>query len=134
MRAQQTNDPGAGEYAELLMNIGDGDDPIEDKPDTIALPEGIHQHQTPSKLVEAIYGGLAERAANDNNWLLERAILAPLNETVDAVNSTIIDNFPGEVKIYNSINSTLTPEEVVHFPVEFLNSMKISGMFTSHTN
>ena len=42
MRVQLTNDPGAGEYAELLINIGNGDYPLENKLDTIALPEGIH--------------------------------------------------------------------------------------------
>jgi len=128
IRAQLTNDPTAANYADLLMNIGDGNYPVENKPDTITLPEGIHQHETPSKLIEEIYVGLTGRAPNDNNWLLERAILAPLNETVDAVNSTVIDRFPGEVKIYNAINTTLTPEEAVHFPVEFLNSIEISGI------
>ena len=65
--------------------------------------------------------------ANDQ-WLLERAILAPLNETVNNINLEVLKCLPGPETTYKSIDTTITPEEAVHFPVEFLNSLDISGM------
>lgn len=57
-----------------------------------------------------------------------RAILAPLNNTVNQINVTLIHAFPGEVITYSSIDSALTVDEAVHFPTEFLNSIELSGL------
>ena len=39
-----------------------------------------------------------------------------------------MSRFPGIEQTYSSIDTTLTPEEAVHFPIEFLNYLDISGM------
>ena len=39
-----------------------------------------------------------------------------------------MSRFPGIERTYSSIDTTLTPQEAVHFPIEFLNSLDISGM------
>ncbi len=39
-----------------------------------------------------------------------------------------MSRFPGIERTYSSIDTTLTPEEVVLFPIEFLNYLDISGM------
>jgi hypothetical protein len=57
--------------------------------------------------------------ANDKQWTLQRAILAPLNETVNNINHQVITRFPGTETTHKSIDSTVTQEEATHFPVEF---------------
>jgi ATP-dependent DNA helicase PIF1 len=59
---------------------------------------------------------------------MERAILAPLNDSVNKINHNITKTFPGEEVKYQSIDKTLTPEEAVNFPTEFLNSLDIPGL------
>jgi hypothetical protein len=61
-------------------------------------------------------------------WLFSRTILAPLNETVNAINDSIIKTFPGEPIRYTSIDTALTEEEATHFPTEFLHSLDIPGL------
>ena len=64
-------------------------------------------------------------------WLSERCILAPLNESTRAINAALVAQLPGECVEYRSLDSVLHEFQVVNFPIEFLNSLEISG-FPSH--
>lgn len=64
----------------------------------------------------------------DGKWLLEHAILTPLNDNVNQVNLSIIQEFHGRFITYRSVDSTLSEGEAVHFPMEFLNSIELSGL------
>ena len=64
-------------------------------------------------------------------WLSERCILAPLNETTCTINATLVAQLPGESVEYRSLDSVLDESQAVHFPIEFLNSLEVSG-FPSH--
>ena len=57
-------------------------------------------------------------------WLLERCILAPLNETT---RTTLVAELPGESVEYRSLDSILDESQAVHFPIEILNPLKVSG-------
>ena len=127
MRALMTNDASATEYTEFLTNIGDGDYPIKEQPDTIQIPQCVNTYSSSAQLSQAIYGDITLKCY-DKNWLLDRALLAPLNDTVNAINNEIVQKFPGNESVYKSIDKTLTEEESVHFPVEFLNSIDIPGI------
>ena len=61
-------------------------------------------------------------------WLCERAILTPTNDTAAAINDTILGQFSGEEKIYESVDSTQDVEKAVKYPVEFLNSLNPPGL------
>ena len=64
-------------------------------------------------------------------WLSERCILAPLNETTRTINTALVAQLPGEPVEDRSPDSVLDESQAVHFPIEFLNSLKVSG-FPSH--
>ncbi|XP_050897817.1 uncharacterized protein LOC127104689 [Lathyrus oleraceus] len=86
------------EFAEFLIRIGDGVEPT--KPDDmvrlplhIAIPwEGEHSIQV---LIQHIFPDL-ELHGWDAPYMVQRAILTPINDDVQKLNDMIIDQFPGE--------------------------------------
>ena len=58
----------------------------------------------------------------------ERAILAPKNVQVNAINYLIQEKLPGAVISYKSIDSALNEDDAVNYPVEFLNSLEPPGI------
>ena len=61
-------------------------------------------------------------------WLIERSILAPHNDTVDEVNHLILRRIPGDTVTYQSIDTVRHEENSVIYPTEVLNSLKPSGL------
>ena len=41
-----------------------------------------------------------------------------------------MNEFPGEEKEYRSVDSAMSDNEAVQYPVEFLNSLELTGMPT----
>ena len=68
------------------------------------------------------------KRTNDPKWLEERAILVARNDTVDRINFNLLQALPGQKKVYKSFDSTLEQSDAVQYPIEFLNSLKPSGM------
>ncbi|CAI0401411.1 unnamed protein product [Linum tenue] len=71
-----------------------------------------------------------------STYLVERAILAPHNDTVAAINNYVLGLFPGEEVSYFSSDSLEIDAKNQHveegdYTVEFLNSLKI-GNFPKH--
>ncbi|CAF3410969.1 unnamed protein product [Rotaria socialis] len=64
----------------------------------------------------------------DHKWLCERAVLAPKNVNVNAINLQIQQQLPGEVISYKSVDTVKNIDMVVQYPTEFLNSLEPSGM------
>ena len=61
-------------------------------------------------------------------WLSERCILAPLNKTTHAINTALVEQLPGDCVEYRSLDSVPDDSQAVQFPIEFLNSLEISGL------
>ncbi|CAK1600521.1 unnamed protein product [Parnassius mnemosyne] len=61
-------------------------------------------------------------------WLCERAILTPKNGQAAAINDTLLTSFEGEVMVYASIEPVVNTDDAINYPVEFLNSLKPSGL------
>ena len=59
---------------------------------------------------------------------MEQAILAPLNESANDINSKLLRQFPGEAKAYLSIDSVNDVDEATLYPVEFLNFLQPAGL------
>ena len=53
------------------------------------------------------------------NWLSERCILAPLNETTRTINTALVAQLPGESVEYRSLDSVLDESQAMHFPLNF---------------
>ena len=61
-------------------------------------------------------------------WLSERAILAPKNNAVNAINDKLLHMLPGESRSYKSVDTVPDSEQVVYYPVEFLNTLQPTGV------
>ena len=97
-------------------------------PDTIQLPDntGTFVH-TEEELIEAIYPALLSHYT-EMTWLSERCILAPLNETTRSLNAQLVAQLPGYYTEYRSIDTVPYETEATQFPVEFLNTLEMSGL------
>ncbi|GFU10025.1 ATP-dependent DNA helicase [Trichonephila clavipes] len=94
MRVQLQNYPLASRFSEQLLDNGNG---------RIQLYEDLRHNYT------------------DHAWLRERAILAVKHLDVDAINFKIQQSLPGNEMTFKSIDTVVDPDEVVNYPVEFLN-------------
>ena len=131
MRVQLQGDKAPGEFASQLLAIGDGKYSIDTSPDIIQLPENIGSIASSiDELVSKVYPDLLSKFRN-MAWLSERCILAPLNETTRTINTPLVAQLPGEPVEYRSLDSVPYESQAVHFPIEFLNSLEVSG-FPSH--
>ena len=135
MRVHVQSDTSAGDFADLLLSIGDGAFPlpIPDYPDFVTVPATIRtQPQSLEEMIQSVYPQI-EFNAWDSKWLGERSILAPLNSMVNNINNRMVHEFCGELLNYSSVNSAMSEDEAVHFPVEFLNSLEVSGLYNRTT-
>ncbi|KAK3742571.1 hypothetical protein RRG08_023404 [Elysia crispata] len=64
----------------------------------------------------------------ESEGLIERASLAPLNETVSSVKKKLIEMVLVDSTTFISIEGTSTDAEAVHYPTEFLNSIEVAGL------
>ena len=128
LRVLQYNENEEGRlFADMLLQLGNGRIPITAHPDVIALSGFGTMVETVELLFDCVFSGVGERFTNIE-WLMQRAILTPLNERVSAINNMLSLKLPGPTTTYNSINSVVDEEESVQFPVEFLNSIEVSGL------
>ena len=129
-----------------MKRIGEGTEttyPIHGK-DAILLPNefcvGCKPNDDMQILIDRVFGDL--QTIHDWNermtYIVERAILTPLNKDVDIINNYIgkkcvtnEDGTPIQVHTYLSADSAMQQEEENHntpYPEEFLNSLTISGL------
>ncbi|CAL4998052.1 unnamed protein product [Urochloa decumbens] len=123
------------EFAEWILKIGDGmagtceDETWIDIPKELILEKGENSKET---IVNSTYTDIQINYRN-RKYLEERAILCLRNETVNEINSYIMDQIPGEEVKYLSSDtickgmSTIEDEDML-YPAEFLNSLKFSGV------
>lgn len=64
-----------------------------------------------------------EASAERDGYFSSRAILAPYNDAVDAINSECLAMFPGQLREYRSVDSVADEEAATHFPPELLNQL-----------
>jgi len=75
----------------------------------------------------AIYPRLHEGQAT-NEYLRERAILAPCNKEVLLINTMVLSYLPGVHVDFLSADSVEDTEVVNTYPSEFFNTLEVSGM------
>jgi hypothetical protein len=78
-------------------------------------------------MVVAIYPRLHEGQAT-NEYLHERAILAPRNKEVSLINTMVLSYLPSAQVNFLSADSVEDPEVANTYPFEFLNTLEVSGM------
>lgn len=128
MRIHLQNDPAAHEFSKQLLEIGDGKIQIDSTNGLIALPNNFCTiAQSIDELIECVFPNILQNYRN-HDWLRERAILAPKNIHINAINFQIQAKLPGVVTTYKSIDSVMNQDEAMNYPIEFLNSLEPAGM------
>ena len=79
-------------------------------------------------LISSVYPDIDLITTKENSWLCERAILAPKNEQVAAINKQVLSMFDAAEMTYISINTVLDQDEATNYPTEFLNSLSSPGL------
>lgn len=110
-------------FADWLLPIGNGTDPTTDELHTIKLPDEVCLDEgcDLDALVDWVYPELAINCG-DSKWLSQRAILTPLNETVNEINSKLGERFPGEAWDCYSADAVKKTDDAYAAPTELLNS------------
>ncbi|MCH86130.1 helicase-like protein, partial [Trifolium medium] len=123
-------------FSQWILGIGDGSiGDADDECIRVQIPEDllIHSSGDPiAAIVDSTYPNLFQNI-HDPSFFQNRAILAPKNVIVDAVNDYILNLISGDEKIYlsydspYSTNSSIDMPDDVHTP-EFLNTITSSGL------
>ncbi|KAL8616750.1 hypothetical protein ACOMHN_017787 [Nucella lapillus] len=130
MRVELQGDTSAGEFSEMLLNVGNGAIPADCNGE-ITIPQGCGSVvDNTIDLLHNIYPNIGQRfyAPDWLQWLSERAILAPKNNSVDAMNNRVLQDLPGTAESSKSIDTIVDENQAVYYPVEFLNTLQSSGM------
>ena len=128
------------EFKKWVLDIGDGTVPAiakdgEIEETWIKIPDEflIEPEQDPiEKIVTSTYP-LFEEMQGNTEYLKERAILTPKNETVNEINQYMLQFVPGEKNHYLSSDSICKassniPDQDNLYPVEFLNALEFPGI------
>ncbi len=96
------------------------------------------QGDTINSLMDEVYGDLGyfTDSQSRNEHIIQRAILTPLNEDVNSINTTIMNRFdltrpdgtPAQRRTYHNVDSVVQGEQRGVYPTEFLNSFSMSGV------
>ncbi|MCH79314.1 helicase-like protein, partial [Trifolium medium] len=123
-------------FSEWILRIGDGTlGDSDDEYIKIQIPHDLlisPSHDPLSAIVESTYPNLLSNM-NDSSFFRNRAVLAPKNTVVDTINEYILEQIPGEDKIYLSYDSPCSGDsdngvfDDVH-TAEFLNTIVSSGI------
>ncbi|XP_049316944.1 uncharacterized protein LOC125779714 [Bactrocera dorsalis] len=122
------NDPAAHEFSKQLVQIGDGKIQIDRTNGLITIPNNFCTiTKSIDELIDCVFPNILQNYRN-YDWLRERAILAPKNIHINAINFQIQAKLPGVVTTYKSIDSAMNQDEAKNYPTEFLNSLEPAGM------
>ncbi|PAA74298.1 hypothetical protein BOX15_Mlig024103g1 [Macrostomum lignano] len=96
----------------------------QDAEEKVSLPaEIIISAEAPlNDLINFVYPSF-EASVERDGYFASRAILAPYNDSVDAINETCLGMFPGSLREYRSIDSVADEDAATHFPPELLNQL-----------
>ncbi|GFQ66027.1 ATP-dependent DNA helicase [Trichonephila clavata] len=122
MRSLTQGDLSAGQFANKLLQIGDGKVPEDPSTGLIIMPCGQIVN-SPDELLSKVYPNIQQNF-KDQDWFSHRAILASRNDVVEKLNVTIQKQLPEKEYAYKSIDCILNDDEAVQYPTEFLNSIQ----------
>ena len=115
-------------FASYLIELGQGLIPIlKDLGDfKIKIPDDLLHPSTDLKeLCHFVFEGLSTNY-KDGSWLCSRAIIASTNINVDQINAFMMEQFPGDKKVYKSCDTVTENEH--QYPLEFINRLSPSGL------
>ncbi|XP_014773935.1 uncharacterized protein LOC106871803 [Octopus bimaculoides] len=126
MRVRLNEDPSSEDFARDILLLGNGEVP-EDGNEDVDISNICTIASTIQSLQAQVFPGL-EVKNGDLDWLCQRAILAPKNIAVSAINNSLLLHLPGDVTVYKSVDTIPNQDEVVDYPTKVLNSLEPSGV------
>jgi hypothetical protein len=120
-------------FAEWILNIGDGETTTDDGDELIQIPNDLllqKGEDAKETIVQSTYPDLISNY-KEREYLQERAILCPRNDTVDQINEYILKKLQGEEVTYLSSDSVCSASINgldSMYPMEFLNTLKFPGI------
>ncbi|KAL6581116.1 hypothetical protein OROMI_007039 [Orobanche minor] len=117
-------------FVDFLLRVGNGTEQFE-YADYINLPPNMcityADNENPlNKLISEIFPSF-DSYLTDPYTVMNRAILTPTNDCVDDINDALIDNFPGQLFEYFSMDVTEDPMQQSYYQ-DFLNDLKAPGL------
>ncbi|XP_075707181.1 LOW QUALITY PROTEIN: uncharacterized protein LOC142741727 [Rhinoderma darwinii] len=123
MRVHVHGDATAGGFASRLLNLWNGDVKVDNGMDLISFHDDFANFpKSVEELTNSVFPNIVLNYRN-HEWLCQWAILAPKNDSVNAINQQIQMTLPGQVKLYKSTDTVTDPDQAVYYPTEFLNSL-----------
>ncbi|GFS20509.1 hypothetical protein ElyMa_001572900 [Elysia marginata] len=127
MRVALQADERAEMFANKLVRLGNGETDTVQSPDYVSLLNFGTPAENIDILLDRIYPQIHSNYEN-HTWLIQRAILAPHNDSVSQINKLLAEKLPTQTHTYSAINLVVDEEQAVQFPVEFLISIEVSGL------
>ena len=127
------NNPDSARFAQWLLDVGHGKELPLNHSFTIPAHMKLQGPETAEALVSEIYPNLHLGSALQGGYFLERSILCARNTEVDGINAHVMNQFPGDSRIYSSIDKAVfqNRDQDEDYPIEYLNSLEIPGIPTS---
>ncbi|XP_074283225.1 uncharacterized protein LOC141607773 [Silene latifolia] len=120
------------EFARFLLSLSNGQLQTKEH-EYIELPAGLVKTLEASNanpindLASFAFPELDNNTTLDSSIFSNRAVLTPLNDDVDVINSVLIDKFPGKAVTYTSYD-TMLDDNCAVYPAEFINKLNPGGM------
>ncbi|XP_043243545.1 uncharacterized protein LOC122392568 [Amphibalanus amphitrite] len=113
--------------ADWLLQLGDGRLPGPED-GFVQLPSALTMDADVTAVIDWVFDGLADHH-DDHQWMASRAVLAPRNTRVDAINAAVTALFPGEeVHLLSADSLEEEAEDELPVPVEYLNTIGAPGL------
>ncbi|KIH57822.1 hypothetical protein ANCDUO_11985, partial [Ancylostoma duodenale] len=111
MRVHLQGDLSAQSFAQQLLRLGDGEFPVDPDTDLISFPSDFcHIADSPEELIVMVFPDISNNFRN-HQWLRDRAILAPMNDSVNKINTEIQNQLPGPAVTYASVDTVVDSEQ-----------------------
>ncbi len=89
MRVHLQDDVSAGHFAQQMLTLGNGKVPVDPSSGLISIRDNFCNILESVEVLETSVFANIQHHFNDHKWLCERAILAPKNDSVNAINFQI---------------------------------------------
>ncbi|KIH46287.1 hypothetical protein ANCDUO_23662 [Ancylostoma duodenale] len=129
MTVHLQGDLNAQSFAQQLLHLGDGEYGeflVDPDTDLISFPSDFcNIANSPEELIVKVFPDIGNNFGN-HQWLCDRALLAPMNDSVNKINTEIQNQLAGPASAF--IDTVVDNEQAVCYPTEFLNSLEPSSM------
>ncbi|EPB67919.1 hypothetical protein ANCCEY_12989 [Ancylostoma ceylanicum] len=110
---QSEGDLSAQSFAQQLLRLGDGKFPMYPNTDLISFtPDFCNITDSPEELIVKVFPDISNDFTS-HQWLCDRAISAPMNDSVNKINTEIQNQLRGPAATHESIDTVVDSEQAV---------------------